>query len=774
MNLFPAELRELPQWCVATLNQLEEGKQDKAPYNPRTGGRASTTDPSTWGTLEEALATCQAWRETSAPNAEVGFVFHTTDPFSVIDLDTYKAKTDQTRTLHKNILDNADTYAEHSQSGLGTHIIGRGHVATGANNEANSLEVYSQARFMICTGKPVGGLAKPIADIQELLNYMEPLLHRKGTLGAVDWRDLGPGEDSGLTDAEVIERASNADNGDKFDRLCDGDLSDYGGDHSDADAALIQWLCFYSSDNEQVRRLFLMSKLADRDKAHRPDYIPRTIANMRARLEAEKIPEVDATALAERARSIAAGSQAPQAPNEGQADDAAPDVPKVPALPPIAASDVTFPDGLVGRVAQYVLSASTRPVPEIALATAIAVVAGIVGRNYNISNTGLNQYLLLLAKTGTGKESVQSTVDRLFVEVQKSIPAAEQFVGPAHFASGQALVKSFQERPCFMSVLGEFGHRMQAMSHPRANSAEKTLMAAILDIFGKSGWGQMLRPSVYSDREKNTAMVHAPALTLLGEAEPESFFAALDESTVASGFLPRFLVIEYKGERPKRNKGAWKSPPAELVKEVADLCASTLSMAQNGTCTTVQLDAGALQLLDGFDEYADNEMRGSPLVTQFLWNRAHLKALRLAALVAVGCNPYDATVTAEHAQWAIDMVRRDTSTLLLRFERGDVGEGDSKLLSDLTTVIQRYLVNPGDKWDEYHAKGCIPMRLLQQRTSNRAAFKNHRMGANRALKDTLASMVDTGLLVQIARKQAEDWFKTSSVVYGIGDHWETD
>src|SRR5690606_29296656 len=121
MQLFPAELRALPQWCVATLNQLEDGKQDKAPYNPRTGARSSTTDPRTWGTLEEALATRDAWRASSAPNAEVGFVFHTSDPYSVIDLDTYKAKTDETRTLHANILGHSNTYAELSQSGLGTH-----------------------------------------------------------------------------------------------------------------------------------------------------------------------------------------------------------------------------------------------------------------------------------------------------------------------------------------------------------------------------------------------------------------------------------------------------------------------------------------------------------------------------------------------------------------------------------------------------------------------------------------------------------------------------
>lgn len=764
-KLFPAELRALPQWMVAGSGDASS-KEYKRPIDPKTGRWGSPTDPSTWGTFEQAMA---------SPYPLKGFVFHDTDPFSVIDLDTYKVQNEQVKNLHAEIARHAETYAELSQSGLGTHIIGLGHVAEGANNAANALEVYSTGRFMICTGRPIGGQARPVADIQDLLNYLYPLLKHGGTKGAVNWRDLGDGEESFLTDAEVVERASNAENGDKFDRLCAGDLSDYGDDWSDADAALIQFLCWYTPDNNQVRRIFMMSKLAERDKAHRADYVPRTIANMRAKIEQDAIPLVDGTAILERAKAVATQGEkaapslnAPPVPLNMSVDSA----PATPAPIIAPARPQTFPPGLVGEIAQYVLASATRPVPEIALATAIAVTAGIVGRNYNISNTGLNQYLLLLAKTGTGKESVQSSVDRLFVEVQKTVPAADRFLGPAHFSSGPALVKQFQERPCFMSVLGEFGHRLKAMTHPRANGAEKTLMAAMLDIYSKSGWGQMLRSSVYSDKEKNTSIVHAPALTLLGETEPDGFFAGLDEGTIASGFLPRFTVIEYKGDRPARNKNAWTAPPAELVTRVADLCATVLSMEQNATCTVVQVDAAAAKALDIFDEFADTQMRGSAEVNRQLWNRAHLKALRLSALIAVGVNPYNATVTHAEAQWAIDLVKRDIACLLDRFAVGDVGEGDSKLLADITTVIRKYLVDPGDAWEAYHARGCIPMRFLQQRSGNRSAFKNHKLGANRALKDTLASMVEAGLLVQVAKKQAEEWFKTSSLVYAIGDHWE--
>lgn len=747
MRFFPAELRALPQWMVAGSGD-PSSKEYKRPINPKTGKWGSPTDPKTWGTFDEAMA---------SPYPLKGFVFHDSDPYSVIDLDTYKAKNSTVKELHTDILGHAKTYAELSQSGLGTHIIGLGRVAEGSNNEANSLEIYSTGRFMICTGRPIGGMANPITDIQELLNYLYPLMKNKGSHGAVNWRDLGAGEESSLTDEEVIARASNAENGETFDRLCSGDTSMHGGDHSDADAALIQFLCFYTPDNNQVRRLFMLSGLADREKAHRPDYVPRTIAAMRARLENDAIPDVDASAILARATAT----------RKANSPKIAPPAPKVTQITP-----KTFPPGLVGEIAQYVLNAATRPVPEVALATAIATVAGVVGRNYNISNTGLNQYILLLAKTGTGKESVQSSVDRLFVEVQKSVPASERFIGPAHFSSGPALVKQFQERPCFMSVLGEFGHRLKAMTHPRANGAEKTLMAAMLDIFAKSGWGQMLRSSVYSDKEKNTTNVHAPALTLLGETEPDGFFANLDESVIASGFLPRFMVIEYTGDRPRRNRSAWSAPPAELVTKVADLCSTVLNMEQNSTCTTVQVDPAALKLLDAFDEWVDDQMRGSGDINRQLWNRAHLKSLRLSALIAVGVNPYQATVTPVEAQWAIDMVKKDVYSLLDRFISGDVGEGDSKLQNDLVAVLRKFLATSSNRFRAYQMKGCIPMRHLQQATAARSAFKNHRMGATRALRDTLDSLVDSGMITQVPKKQTLDWFGTGSLVYALGEHWE--
>lgn len=755
LRFFPAELRALPQWMVA--GSGEPGSRDyKRPINAKTGSWGSPTDPSTWCTFEEAMA---------SPYPLKGFVFHHTDPFAVIDLDTYKARNEDVKNLHGEIARHADTYSETSQSGLGTHIIGIGHVPEGANNEANSLEVYSTGRFMICTGKAAS--VKPVSDIQPLLDYLYPLLKNGGSYGVANWRDLGEGEDSGLTDAELVQRASEAVNGDKFVRLCRGDMSDYGNDWSDADMALIQFLCFYSTDNVQVARIFHMSELANREKAHRPDYVPRTITRARQMLERDQPPPVDPTAMLERAKQVAEQHKL-------ETVKAAVTSLPLPVTPPPDVRPVATPPGLLGELAAYVEASSKRPVPEIALVTSIAILAGIVGRNYNISETGLNQYLLLLAKTGTGKESVQSSIDRLFLEVQKTIPAADRFLGPAAFSSGPALIKRFSEQPVFSSVMGEFGILLKNMISPRANAADKTLMRALLDLYSKSGWGQMLRSSVYSDKEKNTTIVHAPALTILGETAPEPFFAGLDEAAIENGFLPRFMVVEYTGDRPRRNKNALATPPSALVQRVADLCATVLQMEQSASCCTVGVDPAALKMLDEFDEFVDDTMRGSNETTRQLWNRAHLKALRLSALVAVGVNPYSPVVTVVDASWAINMVKRDVAVLHKRFISGDVGEGDSKLRADLVGVIRKYLATGSRQFGQYHAKGCLPGRFLAQATAARSAFKNDRRGANRALKEVLAHMVDTGELALVPKNQATEWFKTSGAVYCLGDTWSDD
>jgi hypothetical protein len=630
----PAELRRLHQWVVA--------HDDKIPINPRTGGLADPVDPATWASFDEACRT---------GIKHVGFVLSRSDPYCFIDLDAPINGVQEER--HQNILSAVESYAEMSQSGSGVHIICKGVIPHGVRRD--KVEVYSAERYMICTGKTINCL--PITDQQPLLDILFQEMSSTGKVALVEELEL-------MSDEDVWSMGSKAVNGDKFEQLWSGDFQGYPS-QSEADFALMAMLCYYSKSNEQCRRLFQMSELGKRDKAQRPKYLNYMIAKCRAnepapvnlpeiRLRTEKLLPTPPPKAHEIGTAITAGTSIAV---RSRAD----------LDPEPKPSAIKYPQGLIGELADYFYSSAIRPVAEVALISAMALAAGIVGRSYNISNTGLNQYLILLAKTGSGKEGIASGIDAVVAAVRPTIPLADRFLGPAAFASGQALVRVLDERPCFVSILGEFGVTLQSLCDPRAPAPTAMLKRVLLDLYNKSGFNKVLRGSVYSDTEKNTRMIQAPNVTLLGESTPDEFYGGLDASHILSGLVPRFSVVEYTGPRPHRNRNAFHTPPDTLITGLGELITIGLTTQQNTTCCPVQCDAFALGIFDELDDLATQQINSRGEVERHLWNRTHLKALKLGALLAVGRDPQNPIISREDAEWARDFVIRDVTLLTTKF-----------------------------------------------------------------------------------------------------------
>ena len=727
----PGELRALPQWVAAGPSKL--------PINPRTGQAASVTDPATWGTFEEAVR---------AGLKHVGFVLTEWDCYTIIDLDAPRDENDYKR--HESILQAFNSYTERSQSGNGYHIIVRGAVPAGARRD--KVEVYSSQRYMICTGNVVNPL--PITERQALLDQLFAEMQPVASVELVDRAAV-------MDDMDLVKMAMAASNGEKFNSLCRGEMTEYPS-QSEADFALLSIIAFYTQDNEQVRRIFRMTALGKRDKANRDNkYLNRALEKIRA----QQPEPVNFDQLIANAVALTAPPAQVETPPASQ--------PQAPTSDAKQNAHTTLPPGLIGELAAYFYKAAIRPVPEIAMAAAVAIVAGVVARSYNISGSGLNQYLILLAKTGSGKEGALSGIENLISAIRPQVPMASQFLGPATFASGQALVKVLNDRPCFVSVLGEFGLTLQQLSDHRANSAQLMLRKVLLDLYAKSGWNRTLQSSVYSDIEKNTKIIQAPNVTILGESTPETFFDGLDASHIAEGLIPRFTVIEYNGDRPARNRNANVPPSPELAQRFADLIAIAMTTTNNHTCCPVQVDAEALKLLDDFDTEADRIMNSSRHdVEMQLWNRAHLKALKLAALVAVGINPHSPVVSGDAARWAIAFTRQDVEGVAKRFKDGDVGQGDSKQHHDLKRVVEHYFKSkPKDVDAKLHADRLVPFRYISQRCSNIASFRNDRMGATTSLKRAIDVLVQSNMLVLIPVATLQKSYGYNGTAFGIGSSW---
>lgn len=761
LNNIPLELRQLPQWVCVDMTLDDRGLPRKFPINPRDGKTASVTDPSTWGTFDECVRT---------GFKTIGFVFTKDDPYTVIDLDDkdYDPATPEQKARQAKILELFDTYTERSISGKGFHIIARGWI--GAGLKRDKVEVYSHSRYMIMTGNVTR--QAPITDQQELLNHLTSEMRPQ----SVDIAELEE-KDELISDQDLVSRAMYAENGEKFTSLCNGLWQDMGyPSQSEADYALLAILAFYTPSNEQVRRIFRMSRLGKREKAVKNnDYLNRCLKKIRT----VQAPLIDVSAFTSAPRPSAPVPLPPvPAPVPMQAPVPVPPVPLPPRGPGRHLGALALPPGLVGDVANYIFAQAVRPVPEVALAGALALVAGVAGRSYNISGTGLNQYLILLAKTGSGKEGAATGIDNLISATKSKVPMVDQFVGPAAFASGQSLVRVLDKQQCFLSVLGEFGLTLQQVCDPRANAAQIMLKKVLLDLYAKSGWNKVLRPSVYADVEKNTNSIQAPNVSILGESTPESFYNGLDTMHIAEGLIPRFSIIEYTGPRPARNPNAHVPPSDELVEKFAELVANCITMSHNHSCAPVQTDSTALSVLDQFDLYCDKKINtGQGEVEIQLWNRAHLKALKLAALIAVGVNMLAPVVTKEIAEWAVEFVKKDVNVISSRFATGQVGTGEHRFEEEIRVVVKDWFSYSEEQKLKYQCpkallgKDIVPYTFLRRRLRLLASFKNDKRGPARALDESLADMCKAEILQAIAPAQAQAEFGVRTDLYVKGRAW---
>lgn len=256
----PQGMRDRPQWVLAGA--------DKRPLTA-DGRAASSIDPSTWTDFGTACAAAHA------NGLHIGYMLHESDPFTCIDLDVKDSTAPQVVDGYHNGIRAFDSYTERSRSGKGFHIWIKANIGKGRRKDG--VEVYSQERFIICTGdvvldRPIAERPQPLAALLDSIGNEQPAASGMVELpeDADDWH--------------VLLRAVSASNAEKFCKLWQGQWQEDYTSQSEADFALLSILAFYSESNEQVRRCFRGSALSKREKAQKDDrYLNTSLSKIRGR-----------------------------------------------------------------------------------------------------------------------------------------------------------------------------------------------------------------------------------------------------------------------------------------------------------------------------------------------------------------------------------------------------------------------------------------------------------------------------------------------------------
>jgi len=440
--------------------------------------------------------------------------------------------------------------------------------------------------------------------------------------------------------------------------------------------------------------------------------------------------------------------------------------------------ETEFPPGLLGKIAQFILDSAPRQERDIALAGAIAYLAGIVGNAFNINGAGLNQYILYLAPTGIGKDAVSEGVSALNNAVWYSHSSEPFAHSGAELVSASGLIKLMARNTCNLTIVGEFGKKMRDMANAK-NTHLHGLGRTILQLYAKSGKNGSFDPLAYSDSEKVTKRIERPSLTLLGESVPEGFYESLDETLIVDGLLPRFMVFEIKGNRSYLNKGAKEATVSlELANDVQSCMATSNTIRNQIGAYEVSVEADAEVLFEQFDRWTTDLINKSNEVSRQLWNRAHLKALKLAALRAVGENWQNPVVTLAHTMWATHLIVAQTNNLINRFANGDVGEVEGnqvKQQNEVIRVIREYNSRPWLETKKYHGDeafhkhSVITFADIQQRLSATAAFRKDRLGAQMALERTVKSLISAFVIREISSTQMMEKYGKAPRAFCVSD-----
>ncbi len=442
-----------------------------------------------------------------------------------------------------------------------------------------------------------------------------------------------------------------------------------------------------------------------------------------------------------------------------------------------ADSELTLPPGLIGELAKYIHDSALYPMKEAALLAAFGLTAGIAGRCFNYKGTGLNLYMLLVAISGRGKEDMSRGISRLVAAVRPSVPLITDSLGPARLVSGQALFRKVSERPCFVWIQDEFGITLKNLNDPRAPEHLRVLRQVMLDLYGKSGrWDELLGSS-YADSGKDMPSIQSPCLTILGASTPKHVFESLSYGDIEDGLLPRCLILECDDLRPDLNPNAGERPDRRIVERLAALAELALKARSTNHVEDVQATPDAAALLQRLSARLDADFRETNAPAErALWNRAFLNIIRVASLIAVGCNPYKPTIEAEHAQWAIDFVYRCVHGLAKKFRAGLVGTGEGRQEGELRKFIAEYVkMTPEKRRSTYKVPAAIctngalvGMDYLRRRARQNSAFSDDRRGMNMALDSALRALERSGYLVKLSPKETRIHFNLTSDIYSLG------
>lgn len=219
------------------------------------------------------------------------------------------------------------------------------------------------------------------------------------------------------------------------------------------------------------------------------------------------------------------------------------------------------PPGLIGLVVDYYQQTALFPSPMSALATGLAVMAGIVGNRVAVrlpAPIGNSLYVLSVAPSGSGKDHGRGCIQRIFAAILRPHIVGGEMGFGSHYGIFDELRDAPRQTKIFL--VDEIGALFSGSGPHHSQSLGKRIIDALNTIY--SGQFGQVAPPLTKRRGKPPEPIRRPCAIVYGTTTPTDFFGHLTPSHLEGGLIGRSLIF-LDDYRPLRESDApinWTVP----------------------------------------------------------------------------------------------------------------------------------------------------------------------------------------------------------------------
>lgn len=815
MDKFPQAIKDLPQWAVCGFKNNWSNEKQPYVWDDSIGNMVPLRkdgDEKHKSNLHllmdfKSVQQCIKYYNMNGHSLMAGFYLMPSDPFCCVDMDikpSWDAETIQKAgERYQAITKQFHSYTEISRSGNGLHLWVYSLPQEGKRRDG--VEIYSQFRFIICTGNhwnitPLDVAGAPGSEsesyISTLLFNMRSQMNSISmleTFEMVEYTEEDFAEDRyAIKDEDLYIKAGEAANGALFRQLWDcrfnhDEVNYSAGERafptqSEAEFALIDIIAFYTKYNFQVRRLFLMSKMGDRyfddrrkfgDKVKKSYHLERMIRRRRldelvSNQEREQIMRSNIQKTLEQKAKAYEATMPAAAPSEFLATDGNYNIE--------VDGGLDWPPGAAGELARYMYSISLRPVKDIAILSALALLSGICGKAWNThTRGGLNNYFILVARSGLGKDSFRASMQQVLQTVEMfggkdgtQLFGSRSFLDTAHYGSEQALMKSVivadgsMERLSFVHYMDEISKFFKGIATGYGKAPE--LEHAMLTLYNQSAFYARADGFKYSNKENNHAGGRFAAYSLAGECTPDDFYSNVSQDMLSGGFISRLTIWDCDVPRPLENKDANREMPELLLRGLGELITEAVKLHAGTEPRIVRMDHDSGECYDRLDVEINKLLNGTngnvekDEVVRQAHNRRAFKILKIACLLAVADNCYNPEVTMKHFEWASMFINTSNERIIKKHKEGLIGSDDINcdrlLLAKIKLLMKEHRGRDQANYPLLTKNFVLTKTDIRANTINLAAFSKGRSKKD-MFESALKSIMDMGAMTQLSRPQLQ-------------------